>query len=98
MDKTLFEDLVQSLQEAKAIACGEAEPSRRFVVKRMDVKAIREKTGLSQHQFAQLIQISTKTLQNWEQNRRNPTGPAAALLKIVSVAPDVAVRSLQQAA
>ena len=48
MDKTLFEDLVQSLQEAKAIACGEAEPSRRFVVKRMDVKAIREKTGLSQ--------------------------------------------------
>ena len=46
MDKTLFEDLVQSLQEAKAIARGEAEPSRRFVVKRMDVKAIREKTGL----------------------------------------------------
>ena len=48
MDKTLFEDLVQSLQEAKAIARGEAEPSRRFVVKRMDVKASREKTGLSQ--------------------------------------------------
>ena len=48
VDKTLFEDLVQSLQEAKAIARGEAEPSRRFVVKRMDVKAIREKTGLSQ--------------------------------------------------
>ena len=60
MDKTLFEDLVQSLQEAKAIARGEAEPSRRFVVKRMDVKAIREKTGLSQNQFAQLIQISTR--------------------------------------
>jgi DNA-binding transcriptional regulator YiaG len=53
---------------------------------------------LSQNQFAELIQISTKTLQNWEQNRRNPTGPAAALLKIVSVAPEVAVRSLQQAA
>ena len=43
VDKTLFEDLVQSLQEAKAIARGEAEPSCRFVVKRMDVKAIREK-------------------------------------------------------
>lgn len=97
MDKTLFEDLVQSLQEAKVIARGEAEPSRRFVLKRMDVKAIREKTGLSQNQFAELIQISTKTLQNWEQRRRTPTGPSAALLKIVSVNPEMAVQSLRAA-
>ena len=94
MDKTLFEELVQSLKEAKAIAQGDRQPSRRFELKRLDVKAIREKTGLSQAQFAQLIQISTKTLQNWEQQRRNPTGPAAALLKLVADDPQFAIHSL----
>lgn len=44
MDKKLFADLVQSLKEAKAIAKGEVTASRRFEVKPIDVKAIREKT------------------------------------------------------
>lgn len=94
MDKTLFEDLVSSLQEAKAIAKGKAQPSRRFEVARPDAKAVREQIGLSQSEFARLMQVSVKTLQNWEQNRRTPTGPAAALLKIMSAAPEVALKSL----
>ena len=94
MDKTLFEDLVGSLQEAKAISKGKAAPSRRFVVTAPDAKAAREQIGLSQSEFARLMRVSVKTLQNWEQHRRNPTGPAAALLKIMSSAPDVALRSL----
>jgi len=52
------------------------------------------KTGLTQREFAQMIQISTRTLQNGEQKRRNPTGSAAALLKIVSAVPEVVLRSL----
>ena len=94
MDKTLFEDLVGSLQEAKAISKGKAAPSRRFVVTAPDAKAVREQIGLSQSEFARLMRVSVKTLQNWGQHRRNPTGPAAALLKIMSSAPDVALRSL----
>ncbi|MRV75547.1 helix-turn-helix domain-containing protein [Duganella sp. FT92W] len=94
MDQTLFEDLVQSLKEAKAIARGEAPASRRFNAAAPDVKAVREQIGLSQIEFAGLMQVSVKTLQNWEQHRRNPTGPAAALLKIVSAAPDVALKAL----
>lgn len=94
MDKALFDDLVQSLQEAKAIRKGEAQASRRFEIRPTDVKALREQIGLSQSEFAQLMRVSIKTLQNWEQHRRNPTGPAAALLKIVSTAPDVALKSL----
>ena len=94
MDKTLFEDLVGSLQEAKLISKGKAAPSRRFVVTAPDAKAVREQIGLSQSEFARLMRVSVKTLQNWEQHRRNPTGPAAALLKIMSSAPDVALRSL----
>ena len=40
------------------------------------------------------MRVSIKTLQNWEQHRRKPTGPAAALLKIVLTAPDVALKTL----
>ena len=94
MEASLFDELVTSLKEAKAIVQGEVVPTRHFELKRIDVKAIREKTGLSQSQFAQLIQISTKTLQNWEQKRRLPTGPAAALLNIVSINPDLAIHTL----
>ena len=94
MKKVLFDDLVQSLKEAKAIACGEAPASRRIKITSPDVKAVREQIGLSQSEFAQLMQVSIKTLQNWEQHRRNPTGPTAALLKIVLTAPDVALKTL----
>ncbi len=94
MEQALFDDLVHSLKEAKAIARGEAPASRRIKVTPPDVKAVREQIGLSQSEFARLMQISIKTLQNWEQYRRNPTGPAAALFKIVQTAPDVALKTL----
>jgi putative transcriptional regulator len=94
MEKTLFNDLIKSLKEAKAIAKGEIKAARRFEVAPPDVKAVREQIGLSQNDFARLMRVSIKTLQNWEQHRRNPTGPAAALLKIVSTAPDIALTSL----
>lgn len=94
MDKALFDDLVQSLQEAKGIAKGKAKASRYFKVTAPDAKAVRERIGLSQSEFAQLMHVSIKTLQNWEQHRRSPTGPAAALLKIVSTAPEIALKSL----
>jgi len=94
MEQALFDDLVQSLKEAKAIARDQASASRRFKVTTPDAKAVREQIGLSQSEFAQLMQVSVKTLQNWEQHRRNPTGPAAALLKIMRSAPEVALKAL----
>jgi DNA-binding transcriptional regulator YiaG len=94
MDKELFDDLVQSLKEAGDIVRGVSEPSRRFAMAPTDVKATRESIGLSQGEFARLMRVSVKTLQNWEQNRRSPTGPAAALLKIVAASPELALRSL----
>jgi putative transcriptional regulator len=94
MEKALFDDLVQSLKEAKAIARGDVPASRRNKVILPDVKAVREQIGLSQSEFASLMRVSVKTLQNWEQHRRNPTGPAAALLKIVLAAPDMALKTL----
>ncbi len=94
MDDTLFNDLTQSLKEAKAISKGEAQASRRFKVSTPDAKAVREKVGLSQSEFAKLLRISLKTLQNWEQHRRNPTGAASALLTIVANSPELALQAL----
>ena len=59
-----------------------------------DVKAIREAANVSQSDFARLIGINLRTLQNWEQHRSRPTGPARALLKIVASNPKSAIRAL----
>jgi putative transcriptional regulator len=60
------------------------------------VKAVREKTSLSQSEFAHLIGVSVKTLQNWEQDRRRPTGPAVALLRIIGQEPKLAIEAIHR--
>lgn len=68
--------------------------ANKTISQRVDVRIVREKTGLSQSDFAVVMNVSIKTIQNWEQHRREPTGPAEALLKIVSRAPEVAMTAL----
>lgn len=94
LEKKLFEDLAQSMREAQAISRGATPASRRFEFPQADAKAVREKAGLSPDEFARMMRVSTKTLQNWEHHRRKPSGPAAALLKIMSAAPDLALKAL----
>jgi len=95
MDEKLFKDLLNSVKEGGEILRGKRRPKREF---RHDVKSVREKTGLSQSQFALLIGVKVKTLQNWEQGRRRPRGPARALLKIVQADPKRAIRALHAGA
>jgi putative transcriptional regulator len=94
MDKQLFDELVTSLKQAGSILRDEMPPSRRFIIEDQDVKAIRENLRLSQSAFADLLRVNKRTLQNWEQRRRRPSGPAAALLKIVANAPETALQAL----
>ena len=61
MDKALFDDLLQSLKEASAIAKGKAKASRRFAVASPDVRLVREHIGLSQSEFARLMRVSVST-------------------------------------
>jgi putative transcriptional regulator len=92
----MFEELLGSVREAGAILRGRQKPSRRTVIRASGVRIIRERTNLSQSEFAQLIGVSVKTLQNWEQDRRRPTGPAAALLSIIAHDPAMAIKAIHQ--
>lgn len=94
MDEKLFNELVDSVQEASAIYRGDKKASRRFIFNAPDVKAIREKTGLTQAKFAVVMGVSVRTLQNWEQGHRTPQGPAASLLRIVDNDPEAALKAI----
>lgn len=84
MKEELFGQLAVSLREAGQIRRGALRPSRVFNVDpKNDLVKVRGKLGLSQSKFAAILGVSADTLQNWEQGRREPTGPAKALLKIV---------------
>ncbi len=97
MKEQMFEELLGSVREGGAILRGQKKPSRRIVIRSSGVRAIRERTSLSQSEFAHLIGVSVKTLQNWEQNRRRPTGPAAALLCIIAHQPLLALKAIHRA-
>jgi putative transcriptional regulator len=94
MSEQSFEELLESLREGGAILRGEKQPSRQFGFPDPDVKAIREATQLSQAEFALLIGVRLRTLQNWERKRVRPVVPARALLKIVAANPKEAIEAL----
>lgn len=83
MDKELFAELVESVTQMDEIARGERQPSREFHVDAVRVREIRRATGLSQTEFARKIDVAVGTLRNWEQGRRDPEGPARALLRAI---------------
>ncbi|NIH12447.1 MAG: helix-turn-helix domain-containing protein [Serratia symbiotica] len=83
MDAKLFDRLKESMAQMNEIIDGERAPSREFQVSAVQVKTIRQATGLYQPVFAALISVSVGTLKNWEQGRREPTGPAKALLRAI---------------
>jgi putative transcriptional regulator len=96
MKKQHFDRLVTSIRQAGAIRRGEVEPSRITEFAPLDVRAIREGLGKSQAEFARMIGVSLSTLQNWEQGRRRPQGPARALLKVASHDPDAVTAALER--
>ncbi len=95
MDKTNFEQLVKGINDMKRHLAGKRVRGVRTTrVDATDVQAIRKAANLSQPRFAKLIGVNLRTLQNWEQGRTRPTGPARALLKIVASNPKSAIEAL----
>jgi len=96
MKQELFEELVESVKQGGAILKGTIEASRRTEFPDSEVRAIRERYGLSQDKFASLLGISVATLRNWEQGRRKPEGPARVLLRVAAEHPEVILISAKQ--
>jgi putative transcriptional regulator len=89
-----FRKLLESVKQAGQIAKGQRKPSRIAKFLAPDIKAIRRDLAVSQGQFARMIGVNVTTLQNWEQGRRHPRGPARALLKIASRNPRAVLDAL----
>jgi putative transcriptional regulator len=90
-----FNELLKSIEEARAIRAGVRKPSRVITFNPIEVKAIRKRLHVSQTQFAHLIGVSVATLCNWEQGRTYPEGAARALLKIAAYRPDAVLEALR---
>jgi len=95
MDNKMFDELMASVQEMDGIIKGQKKPTRRFEFPDPEVKAIRARMGLSQDRFAMILGVSKRTVENWEQGRRHPTGAARSLLKIVEADPQHALEALR---
>jgi putative transcriptional regulator len=89
-----FQLLCESIRQAGEIRRGKRKPARTFVIEDPKPKVIRERLGLSQSRFAAIIGVSVRTLQNWEQGRREPEGPAKALLRVVDREPKAVLQAL----
>ena len=89
-----FSKLVASIKEAGQIKEGLKKAYRITEITPPSIKATRKKLNLSQSEFAMMIGVSISTLQNWEQGRREPDGPAKALLKIASKNPEAVMDAL----
>lgn len=94
MNDNDFAQLQESIKQAGAIRRGFIKPQRVFRFDVPDIKKIRDELKVSQGEFALMIGVSVRTLQNWEQGRRSPEGPAKALLKVASHNPRAILEAL----
>ena len=96
MNQSDFKKLVTSIKQAGDIKKGKIPASRKYEFAPPDIKQIRKRLHKSQSEFAFMIGVSVSTLQNWEQGRRKPEGPARALLQVASKNPDALIDALMQ--
>lgn len=96
MKRDLYKELEESIKTAGEHRRGQrklraVEPIPAGLI---NVKKIRERLNLSQASFALLIRTSKRTVQDWEQGRRQPTGPAHALLRVAEKRPELLLEAL----
>lgn len=89
-----YTEISNGLADALAHANGEASQITEFEPDCIDVKAIREKTGMSQQRFCATFGISLGTLRHWEQGLRTPRGAARVLLKVVDRNPAAVIQAV----
>lgn len=99
MSSKVAQSMRRGLRQALAYAKNDASNAkyRVHVPAEVDVRAIREKLGLTQTEFAASFAFSVNTLRHWEQGKRQPEGPTRAYLQVISRTPTAVQRALRAA-
>ncbi|MCP5106993.1 MAG: helix-turn-helix domain-containing protein [bacterium] len=88
-DRDIGQEILEGIREIKAFKEGKVSLRTQTLKDPSPSKKIRERLKLSQNAFAGLMGVSVRTIQDWEQGRRAPKGPAKSLLRIAEQNPEV---------
>lgn len=88
-ERDIGQEILDGIEEIKAFKSGEGKLKTSILSDPSPAKEIRHKLQLSQSAFAGFMGVSIRTIQDWEQGRRTPQGPAKALLRIAEQCPEV---------
>lgn len=91
-----FAALLGAVAEGGAMLRGELPAARRTTLNAPDVLAIRDALKLSRSKFALVMGVSPRTIEGWEQHRRQPTGAARVLLAIAARHPQIVAEAVAQ--
>ena len=87
--RDISQEILDGIREVKAFKAGQGNLHTHTLKEPASPQVIRAKLKLSQSAFAGLMGVSLRTVQDWEQGRRKPSGPAEALLRIAEQKPEV---------
>jgi putative transcriptional regulator len=89
------ESILTGALEALEFTQGQDNGCQAHIPDDIDVSAIRSRMNMTQQQFSSQFGLSKRTLQDWEQGRRHPTGVSRVLLQVLAKEPDAVIRALQ---
>jgi putative transcriptional regulator len=96
--KTQFEQMMDGLNDVEAFLAGEQEGFKAHVPQEVDVKAIRNRLGMTQARFSDTFGFSLDAIKHWEGGRRTPEAPARALLTVIARNPAAVLNALDPVA
>jgi putative transcriptional regulator len=96
--KTQFEHMMDGLNDVEAFLAGEQEGFKAYVPQDVDVKAIRNRLGMTQAKFSDTFGFSLDAIKHWEGGRRTPEAPARTLLTVIDKNPAAVLTALNPAA
>src|SRR5215472_2383569 len=96
--KTQFEQMMDGLNDVEAFLAGEQEGFKANVPQEVDVKAIRNRLGMTQAKFSDTFGFSLDAIKHWEGGRRTPEAPARTLLTVIDKNPAAVLTALNPAA
>jgi putative transcriptional regulator len=96
--KTQFAQMMDGLNDVEAFLAGEQEEFKAHVPQEVDVKAIRDRLGMTQARFSDTFGFSLDAIKHWEGGRRTPEAPARTLLTVIDKNPAAVLTALNPAA